>query len=182
MQLLGFTLAQVAASVRHSSAKARAKRAVLLRSAMSPREDWAVLDLGSSDGRHSHSVLPECSSVCLADVDLEAGSVGAAAYGCAFVPLRDDGCSRSRTGSSTWCSAHRCSSMSQGRRVRSRGTAMLARLRTRLLAIRPDSPARSAASAGATSSRLPTGASPSTHTPGCPLLWRSCRNRCFCGS
>jgi hypothetical protein len=91
------------------------------------------------------------------------------------------GC-HSPTASSTSYSALRCWSMSPGGRARSRGRAMLARLRAQLLGIRPSSPARSAASAGVTSCRRRTGTSPSTHTRGCLRRSRSCRGPRFCGS
>jgi SAM-dependent methyltransferase len=91
MNLINRLLAEVNSAVLNASAKARAKRAELLRSELRPTADLAVLDLGSSDGRHIHSNFPDWRNVCLADVDTEAASAGAAAYGYAFVPLGDDG-------------------------------------------------------------------------------------------
>lgn len=91
MSLVRRMLAQVSAVVRLSSAKARAKRGVLLHRALSPRAEWQVLDLGSSDGQYLHSIMPNCKKVCLADVDVEAASAGARAYGYDFVPLVGDG-------------------------------------------------------------------------------------------
>lgn len=91
MSLSGRMLAHVSTAVLSTSARARAGRAQLLHRELSPRADWAVLDLGSADGRHIHSILPACTNVCLADVDVEAASAGAAAYGYSFVPLGDDG-------------------------------------------------------------------------------------------
>jgi hypothetical protein len=91
MTFIDHMLAQLSTAVLSASARARAKRAKLLHGELSPRADWAVLDLGSADGRHIHSIIPDCRNVCLADVDVEAASAGAAAYGYAFVPLGDDG-------------------------------------------------------------------------------------------
>jgi len=84
-------LAHVSTAVLSASARARAKRAKLLHDELSPRADWAVLDLGSADGQHIHSILPECKRVCLADVDVEAASAGARHYGYDFVQLVGDG-------------------------------------------------------------------------------------------
>lgn len=91
MTLIDRMLAQAGTAVLSASARARAKRAKLLHGELSPRADWVVLDLGSADGRHIHSIIPDCRNVCLADVDVAAASAGAAAYGYAFVPLGGDG-------------------------------------------------------------------------------------------
>jgi hypothetical protein len=90
MALIDRMLAQARTAVLSASARARAKRARVLHAELSPQTDWAILDLGSEDGRHIHSILPDCRNVCLADVDVEAASAGAAAYGYDFVPLVAD--------------------------------------------------------------------------------------------
>jgi hypothetical protein len=79
------------AAFARASEAARARRGRLLQRELSPRRDWTVLDLGSSDGRHVHTVLPESAHVVLADVDAKAGSRGAAEYGYEFVALPQSG-------------------------------------------------------------------------------------------
>jgi hypothetical protein len=91
MTLADLILDRTRTAVIRASARARASRAQVLRNELSPRAEWTVLDLGASDGRHIHSILPECRKVTLADVDAETASKGAAAYGYAFVPLLDEG-------------------------------------------------------------------------------------------
>jgi hypothetical protein len=89
--LIDRMLAQASTAVLSASARARIKRAKLLHGALSPPRGLGGSRLGIS-GRPTYPLHPpDCRNICLADVDVEAGSAGAAEYGYAFVPLAGDG-------------------------------------------------------------------------------------------
>lgn len=73
------------------SARARARRARLFRTAMSLSDDDRVLDLGSEDGSHVAALLPGRRNVWIADIDPVLLARGRERYGFETVLLDESG-------------------------------------------------------------------------------------------